>query len=237
MRLKTVLRGGINRLGFDVIRCQRSPKLSLLGLTGLDIATIIDVGANKGQFARMISGFFPRAELYCFEPLEEPFRELSVWSNSQGGQVRCFQLALGDQEGEAEMHLHEDHIPSSSLLSATVNYHSLCPQTKAECLTRVRVTTLDRALKDTLERMPEKMLLKLDVQGFGDPVLRGAERVLGRCRAVLLEVCLAPLYKHQADFFRLTQLLYDAGLHYAGNLDQAYGPDGRVVFLDALFVK
>jgi hypothetical protein len=32
-------------------------------------------------------------------------------------------------------------------------------------------------------------------------------------------------------------LLYDAGFTYAGNLDQAFGEDGRVVFLDAVFLR
>jgi FkbM family methyltransferase len=237
MSLKNALRSGVNRLGFDVIRLQRSPKRTLLGLTGLDIGTIIDVGANQGQFARMISSFFPRAELFCFEPLEEPFRKLSVWAQTQNGRVRCFQLALGDQEGEAQMHLHEQHTPSSSLLASTATYHRLYPQTRVERMTRIRVSTLDRVFEDALDHLPREILLKLDVQGFEDRVLRGAGRMLALCKAVVLEVCLDPLYEGQADFSGLVQLLHEVGFRYAGNLDQAYGEDGRVLFLDAVFVR
>ena len=78
MSLKNVLRTGLNRMGFDVVRLRRSPKRTLLRLAGLDIGTVIDVGANKGQFARMMMEFFPRAELYCFEPLDEPFGQLKI---------------------------------------------------------------------------------------------------------------------------------------------------------------
>lgn len=237
MGLKNKIRKGVNLLGFDLIRLHRAPKRTLLGLSRLNIGTIIDVGANEGQFARMVSGIFPKAELYCFEPLEDPFRKLSAWAQSQNGRVRCFQLALGDQEGEAEMHLHEQHTPSSSLLASTAVCHRLYPQTRAESITRVRVSTLDEALKDALGRMPRELLLKLDVQGFEDRVLRGGGRTLSQCRAVLLEVCLDPLYEGQADFFALAQLLHAAGFRYAGNFDQAYGEDGRVVYLDALFVR
>lgn len=237
MSLKNTLRSGLNRMGFDVIRLHRSPKRTLLGLAGLDIGTVIDVGANTGQFARMIAEFFPRAELYCFEPLDEPFGQLSAWAQTQNGRVHCLQLALGDQEGEAEMHLHEQHTPSSSLLASTTTTHRLFPQTQAERMTRIRVSTLDRALEDALGSMPREILLKLDVQGFEDRVLRGAERVLALCKAVVLEVGLDPLYEGQADFHGLAQLLHAAGFRYAGNLDQAYGEDGRVVYLDAVFVK
>ena len=237
MCLKYALRSVVNRLGFDVIRLKRSPKRTLLGLSRLNIGVIVDVGANRGQFARMITGFFPQAELYCFEPLDEPFQELSAWAETQGGKVHCLQSALGEQEGEMEMHLHEQHTPSSSLLAATDTCHRLYPQTAAEHLTPIRVTTLDRVLDDVLQSLSGDILLKLDVQGFEDRVLRGGARVLPRCRAVLLEVCLDPLYDGQADFQELSQLLYHAGFHYAGNFDQVYGDDGRVVFLDAVFVK
>lgn len=237
MSLKNTVRSAVNRLGFDVIRLKRSPQRTLLGLPRLNIGTIIDVGANQGQFARMISDFFPRAELYCFEPLEEPFRQISAWAQAQNSRVHCFQLALGEQEGEMEMHLHEQHTPSSSLLAATDTCHRLYPQTQAERMTRIRVSTLDQALEDALDHMPREILLKLDVQGFEDRVLRGGTRVLSQCQAVVLEVCLDPLYEEQADFHGLAQLLHTAGFRYAGNLNQAYGEDGRVIFLDAVFVR
>lgn len=238
MRLKKIVRSGVNRFGFDVVRLQRSPKRTLLGLSRLNIGTVIDVGANQGQFARNIIEFFPRAELYCFEPLEGPFRKLSAWAKARDGRVHCFHMALGDREGEAEMHLHEQHTPSSSLLAATDTCHRLYPQTQAERMTRIRISTLDVALESSvLHRMPRDILLKIDVQGFEDHVLRGGRRVLSQCRAVLLEVSLEPLYEGQAVFHGLTQLLHEAGFRYAGNLDQTYGEDGRVVFLDAIFLR
>lgn len=224
-------------MGFDVVRLHRSPKRTLLGLAGLDFGTVIDVGANQGQFARLISGFFPSAQLCCFEPLEEPFGKLAAWAKTQKGRVHCFQLALGDREGEAEMHLHEQHTPSSSLLAATGDCHQLYPQTRMERMARIRLSTLDHTLDDILDKLPREILLKLDVQGFEDRVLRGAERVLAQCKAVILEVCLDPLYEGQADFFGLVQLLHNAGFRYAGNLDQAYGDDGHVVYLDSVFMR
>ena len=56
MSLKDALRSGLNRVGFDVVRIHRSPEATLLGVAQLDIRTVIDVGANKGQFAHLISG-------------------------------------------------------------------------------------------------------------------------------------------------------------------------------------
>lgn len=237
MRFTSLIRRAANALGIDILRLHSSPSRTLLGLTQMNFGSVIDVGANEGQFARVVSDFFPKAELFCFEPLGDPFRKLSLWTATQNRQVECFNLALGDNEGEVEMHLHENHTPSSSLLAATEQNHRLYPQTRAERITRVRLTTLDQALRDHLETMRRDILLKLDVQGFEDRVLRGAERVLAECRACILEVCLDPLYEGQADFYGLTQLLSKAGFRYAGNLDQVYAGDGRVVYLDAVFVR
>jgi hypothetical protein len=64
--------------------------------------------------------------------------------------VRSFQLALGEQEGEMEMHQHEQHTPSSSLLAATHTCHRLYPQTQAERMTCIRLSTLDIVLENAL---------------------------------------------------------------------------------------
>lgn len=237
MSLKNIIRSVFNRLGFDLIRLHRSPKRTLLGLSHLNINVIIDVGANRGQFAHMISEFFPQAELHCFEPLEEPFRELSRWAETQNGRVYCYQLALGELEGEMEMHWHEEHTPSSSFLTSTNTCHRLYPQTQVERMARIQVSTLDKALTEVIDGSTQSVLLKIDVQGFEDRVLRGAEHMLSLCKAVVLEVNLDPLYEGQAGFYELVQLLSSANFQYAGNIEQSYDVNGRVVYLDAVFVK
>ena len=52
--VKKIIKTGFNQIGLDIVRIS---KQSLLGLTDLPIRTIIDVGANTGQFARMILKF------------------------------------------------------------------------------------------------------------------------------------------------------------------------------------
>jgi FkbM family methyltransferase len=201
------------------------------------IHTVIDCGANEGQFARYISRFFPEAAVYCFEPLEQPFRVLSAWAATQGGRVTCFRAALGDQPGEALMHHHVSHTPSSSLLSTTQHEEALFPQTRAQSNVSVSVTTLDAALSKPGTPLKSQILLKLDVQGYEEHVLRGAADLLTKVQACMLEVCVDHLYVGQATFKDLVSLLSDRGLEYAGNLNQWYGNDGRVIWLDALFIR
>lgn len=237
MKIISAFRKILNKAGFDVIRLSGSPKRTLLGLAGHKFGTIIDVGANTGQFAREISKFFPNAQMYCFEPLDGPFKDLLRWASTQGNRVKCFNTAVGEFNGEAQIHQHDDHTSSSSLLAATKTCHDLYPQTKSEHLETIKVSTLDDALTDSLDQMPKGILLKLDVQGFEDRVLRGGARVLSYCAAVILEVSIESLYHSQADFLELSRLLYNAGYKYAGNLAQAYGDDGRAIFIDAVFIR
>ena len=115
--LKKLIKKAFNQIGLDIIKS--TPKKSLLGLRNFPIRTIIDVGANKGQFARMILKYFPRANIYCFEPLPGPFKKLSKWAESQNSMVKVFNMALGDSEGDVEMLNHLEFSPSSSLLGTT----------------------------------------------------------------------------------------------------------------------
>jgi len=237
MTIKHNLRKLVNKFGLDIIRINQSPQLTMLGLSNLNIHTIIDCGANKGQFAKLSSDLFPSAKLFCFEPIEEAFEELNLWAKTQNKRVHCFKLALGDEEGEIEMHQHDEHSQSSSILTTTSHAHQIYPQTKKQSIHTVRLSTLDNVLSSYLSEMSQNILLKLDVQGYEDRVLAGGVGILKKASACILEVSNDSLYVGQADFYQLTSFLYEMNYIYAGNLDQIYGPDGRVIFFDALYIK
>src|SRR5258706_14772622 len=47
--------------------------------------TIVDVGANEGQFAHLARMAFPQAALHCFEPLPDCFAKLqNQFRNAKG---------------------------------------------------------------------------------------------------------------------------------------------------------
>lgn len=234
---RNTVKNVFNVFGVEIVRIKNVPKITLAGLRDRPIKTVIDCGANRGQFADYISGFFPHASIYCFEPLDEPFQTLSAWAATQGDRVHCFNVALGDEVGTAVMHHHVDHTPSSSLLATTEHEVELFPQTARQAEISVPLTTLDTVMEDILDDIAPEILLKLDVQGFEDRVLRGADRLLEEVQACLLEVSVDPLYGGQAKFTELVSLLDRHGLEYAGNMDQTYAEDGRVMWLDALFVR
>jgi FkbM family methyltransferase len=234
---KQLLKAGFNQVGLDLLRTKNSPAYTLLGLRFRPIRTVIDVGANTGQFAKKISGFFPHAKTYCFEPLPEPYAALEKWARTQNGRVLPFNLAVGDQEGEAEMFLHEEHTPSSSLLATTKLTEQYYPFTKGQRRVVVRQATLDTALSEAGDELAGEILIKLDVQGYEDRVIAGGNNIFSKAAACILEVSLDKLYEGQADFKQLFMKLDELGYRYAGNLEQAYAEDGHCVFLDAVFLN
>ena len=235
--MKRLIKWIFNSMGYDIVRVEKSPRISLLGLRNIPIRTVIDVGANEGQFARMIEKVFQEAKIYSFEPLPEAYKELEKWSKIKDGKVEAFNLALGDSNGEVEMFYHTEHSPSSSILKTTEVCEKYYPFTKNQQTIKVKMTTLDKAIDELDISLIPEVLIKLDVQGYENRVIKGGRETFKMAKACILEVCLDKLYEDQAEFKEITELLYDMGFKYAGNLNQTYAYDGHVIFIDAVFVK
>lgn len=218
-------------------RASNDPHHTMMGLKGLPIRSIFDVGANEGQFARSIVKHFPAAKLYCFEPLPQPFAILQKWAAGRPD-THVFNIALGDVPGSVPMYIHTDHTPSSSILRTTSLSTALYPVTARQEETMVAVRRLDDVVAE-LPRPPEgDILVKMDVQGFEANVIRGARQFLaGAVRACIVEVSLDELYEGQGAFRDVFNELDPLGYRYAGNLSQVYGSDGHVIYIDAVFIR
>jgi len=235
---KVITKRIFNIFGCDIVKISKNPNRSLLGIRNLPIRTIIDVGSHKGQFARHISSLFPEAHIYCFEPLPDPFKELQQWAEEQGRQkVKAFNFALGDREGTSEIFTHVQHTSSSSFLRTTKVCENLYPFTKEKISIPVNLTTLDKWTNNLTRPLVPEILIKLDVQGYEERVIRGGQKTFIGAKACILEVCLDDLYEDQSTFNNISLVLYDLGYHYAGNLNQNYSDDGHVIFIDAVFVR
>jgi len=232
---KSAIQKVFNSFGLQILRKTHTPLFTLLGLKNVPIRTIIDIGANRGQFARYISTIFPAARIFCFEPLPEPYAELQQWAEHQKGRVVAINAALGMENLEITMILHEDHSPSSSILRTTKITEDLYPQTRKQREIQVQQRTLDEVL--SLNDLESHVLIKMDVQGYEDRVMAGGKYVFSQSHACITEISLDTLYQGQANFSGLSSEFSKLGYQYAGNIDQKYGSDGHCVFLDALFVR
>lgn len=223
-------------LGMHVSRLSKQPVTTVMGHIYRPIDLILDIGANEGQFAHEMRAKFPHAHIISVEPLPGPFAVLEAWAKADGN-ATALNLALGEAEAILRINVHLDHSTSSSLLATHEEGLGTFPEMTRQHSVETPVRRLDDVLAETGRAVGINTLLKLDVQGFEEKVLRGAPETLGRVGALLTEVCIDPLYEGQAEFFTLCRIAQDAGLHYAGNYSQYCAQDGHVIFLDAFFTR
>lgn len=222
--------------GVHTSRLSKHPATTVLGLTHRPIDLIIDVGGNIGQFAKISREKFPHAHIISIEPLPAPFAQLEAWAK-QDGNTTALNIGVGEVDGVLSINLHLDHSPSSSMLPTLDGGLDIFPQMTRQETIKVPVRRLDDVLAEIGRPAGPNTLLKLDVQGFEEYVLRGAPETLRKVSALLTEVSIDTMYEGQAEFFNLCQLAYSAGLRYAGNYSQYPANDGHVIFLDACFTR
>lgn len=199
------------------------------------IRTIVDVGANTGQFAKLMHRQFPIARVISFEPLESCHAELEALLGGIAGS-RIIKAAVGERTGIATMNCSE-FSPCSSLLPGTKLLGEDFAEAAKVRTIQVPVVRVDDALKD--ETLDEEILVKFDVQGFEIPAMLGAEELLKRARIVVCEVCFfRKLYDGQPLFDEIYRELFDRGFRFMGNAEQSLrNTDGRVVEADAIFER
>jgi FkbM family methyltransferase len=232
-----LLKKALSLVGLDIVRLSKSPRHTLLGLRQFSIKTVIDVGANRGQFAKAIIKVFPEADLYSFEPVPEAFSELEKWAQKQNKRVAVYNVALGDREDEVTILKHSDHSPSSSILKTTPTCEKYYPFTRKQEMIPVRITTLDGWSGSLKKPLVNDILIKIDVQGYEDRVITGGKRILEMAKVCIAEINLDGLYEDQTNFRDILTNLSDLGYRYAGNLNQTYAGDGHAIFVDAVFVR
>jgi FkbM family methyltransferase len=198
------------------------------------IRTVLDVGAHKGEFSSAIRALFPRARIYAFEPLPDCCAVLSNRMKNGGG-FRAFPVAIGKTHEQITL-WRSSYAKSSSALPMAALHKDSFPWSAENRPLTVQQSTLDEYLERL--QLDDKVLLKIDVQGYEAQVLRGATELLKRVSCVLLEVSFRPLYEGQGTFAEIHGLLQAAGFSYAGNLEQLCSPvDDSILQADALFVR
>ncbi len=163
-------------------------------LGGLGLDTVIDIGANRGQFALCIRKLFPQAQIFSFEPLQKPaatYRKVFAHDSH----TRLFNTAIGMASGQAAMHVSRWDV-SSSLLPIAQAQHDNFPLTEEARQEVVSVAKLAECV--AAEAIGPRALLKLDVQGFELTALQGCEELLDRFNFVYVEASFIELYVGQA---------------------------------------
>jgi FkbM family methyltransferase len=163
-------------------------------LAGRSSPLVLDVGAHRGEYAKVVLAINPNSRVHSFEPHPLSFRSL----RDVPGLAGTYELAVSAKSGTMRLY---DGIDRAGSQLAT-----LVPGAFEELYAResnaidVLVTSLDEfAERHHIDRVD---LLKIDVEGHELEVLRGARRLLEQRRIDLIQF-----------EFGSQQLLTDGSLH------------------------
>jgi FkbM family methyltransferase len=202
-------------------------------LSGLDCRTVVDIGANRGQFALVARQCQPHARIISFEPLPAAAAKFrAVFAGD--GRVTLHEVAIGPAPGNATIHVSRRD-DSSSLLPITSTQVALFPGTGEVATATVRVAPLREFIPAADIQAPA--LIKLDVQGYELEALRGCEDLLDRFAYVYSECSFVELYAGQPLADEVTSWMRERGFKLHGEHNTVHDRGGRAIQADFLFAR
>lgn len=189
---------------------------------GWSPAGIIDVGAYRGDWTRLVNRLFPGVPVLMIEAQEGRAAQLSALA-AELGNVSFASAVLGAAAGREvifyEMETGSSYFPEQSN----------APRTERTYITR----TLDELVGD----LPEPFFLKVDAQGAELEILAGGATTLESCELVQLEVALLPYNKGAPTILDVFEYMDERGfvpLDISG-FSRPNGVD--LVQMDVLFTR
>ncbi len=145
--------------------------------------TLIDVGANIGYLSAVGASLVgPTGSVHCFEPVPRYFQRLRRLAEiNPGYTIVANQLAAGDGERTFTMHTSKTSLGGNTMISG------LNREEDIEERFEVRAIRLDEYIRES--RLAKVALIKIDVEGFEFPVLRGLQRYLDTAAILPAIIC------------------------------------------------
>jgi len=207
----------------------RLSKVRMRLIEEFECDTVIDVGANAGQWARKLrkSGYLDKIISYepsnVFHELKENAKGDFLWSVKQEG--------LSDYSGIAPLYIASNNGLSSSFLKPKeiLNQHS---QIKFDQEIKTPVRRLDQDVFNS-----NRIYLKIDTQGSEYQVLRGAERMLSNISIIEFESALIQLYEGETNHYFIASWLIENGFEPVQVVATHWDRGFTTISIDAIFVK
>lgn len=197
---------------------------------------IFDVGANRGQTIEWFRPLFPKARIYAFEPLPEPFKNLEAIA-MRDNLVSPVNAALGNIDEVKKIYINSSDTTSSFLknsekIAQFAPEHMVQPRGCCD----VKIERLDEFCDRS--GIEEIDILKIDAQGYEKNILIGAGDMLrpSKIKSVYLEIMFAKYYDEQPDAGELFSLLEGKGYRLYGFSAVSFDAENGWKWADAMFV-
>jgi FkbM family methyltransferase len=228
------------------LRVVDSRRLSLLPeqthlrrlLDWLDVDCLFDVGANTGQYARMLrrrAGFNGR--IVSFEPIPEAAADVRRQAERDPAWT-VEQVALADESGSRVFHVMASS-EFSSLSAPRTDEVGLFDKLNRPVRTiTVETQTLAEAFPRLQARFGfQRPFLKLDTQGFDLAVLKGAGDILSRFVGFQSELAIHRIYQQSVDFREALTIYESLGFELSALVPNNAGHFPALIEIDCIMVR
>jgi FkbM family methyltransferase len=160
---------------------------------------VIDVGAHIGFVSLLMAKRYPERIIHAFEA--SPLTHSSFVGNLELNgidNVHAYNVAISDHEGHLDFNADPRHRATNSIALASDTHKVSVP-----CM------TIDNFVRR--QNINQIAMFKIDVEGYEDAVLRGAEETLNNTHMVFYEVCPSNNRKAGTDIRLPFRILTDHG--------------------------
>jgi len=203
-------------------------------LRQLGITHVIDIGANRGQYGRLLRRLGFRGRIISFEPVHECYESISEVATADGN-WEVHQLALGDADGVVVINVMSDDVFSSLLQPSAVGREMFPADnrvTKSESVWLRRLGPLVSSFVQANEWA--RTHFKSDAQGSEPAILRGLGDSLTQLPSLQIEVSLVGIYEGQAGYQEVLRPLHELGYELTAFYPVARDSSLRIVEADVL---
>lgn len=207
-------------------------------LNDLNVDCVFDVGANLGQYARMLRrdiGF--QGWIISFEPNPDLIESLKLQSNVDS-RWEIHNVALSNQLGKLDFHVMSDSQFSSFHSPRQTSLKSLDAMNVVKKTVEVETTTLDSIYRELKERLEfSRPFLKMDTQGHDTDVFRGAFASINDFIGLQSELAVQQIYENGDDMQTSLNLYQSNGFVLSSFIPNNQGWFPCMMEIDCLMIR
>jgi len=199
------------------------------------ISTLLDVGANAGQYASLMRKIGYDGRIISFEPLNSAYKQLKEKTKNDKN-WSCMNYALGAEIGKSVIHVSKNSF-SSSIFDILPSHIEFDKDSEYIADQEIEIKTLD-SIFDQFCHPNDRVFLKIDTQGFEMNILKGATESLLKIDFIQLEMSIEPLYSKETLFPEMFVFLMSKGFElFTFENGIRNSMNGKLLQIDGIFIN